>query len=77
MLVKLAVCVPELACPSGDSLRPAFCTPPGSVEQVISALSASGPKTVVHQIQSSRIASLTTENCSCCEKKVAFKEEGV
>lgn len=59
MLVKLAICVPEMPCLSGDSLRPAFCTPWGGMEQVISVLSAPGPKTVEHQTQSSLTASLT------------------
>lgn len=73
ILVKLAICVPEIPCLSGDSLRPAFCTPWGSMEQVISVLSAPGPKTVEHQIQSSLIASLTI----VVRKKEAFKEEEV
>lgn len=74
MLVKLAICVPEMPCLSGDSLRPAFCTPWGGMEQVISVLSAPGPKTVEHQTQSSLTASLTVV---VVRKKEAFKEEEV
>lgn len=44
------------------------------MEQVISVLSAPGPKTVEHQIQSFLIASLTV---TVVRKKEAFKEEEV